>query len=373
MILKVKDLKDLSGIILPAVESTDLTALPETLELVASNGILNFSITNKEYLLDVSVPIDYDEKFEATVNATLFLKLISQTSTELIELFVKDNSLIIKGNGTYNLPLIFQNNELFKIPRIVIDTIDSEFDIEGDLLFNILKYNTKQISTGILSRPVQKMYYIDNEGAITFTSGACVTKFNLDKPIKLLFNQRLVKLFKLFKNNKVHFTLGHTNISNELTQTKIKFEINNIKLTAIVSSDTDMINSVPVKAIRDRAYKDYPYSISVNTSKFNDSINRMKLFIGDGKSLISYIKLTFNSDSLILSDIDNINTESVSYSSSSLSLDKPYTLAIDLIDLQAVLDTYLGSDLILNFGDHQALVISRVSIKNIIPEVRLED
>ena len=154
MILKVEELKNLSSIILPAVESTDLTSLPETLELVASNGVLKFSITNKEYLLDVSMNIDFEESFEATVNATLFLKLISQTTTELVELSVTDSSLIIKGNGTYKLPLIFDNDVLFKIPRIDIDNVLTEFDIEGDILVNILKYNTKQISTGILSRPV---------------------------------------------------------------------------------------------------------------------------------------------------------------------------------------------------------------------------
>ena len=60
------------------------------------------------------------------------------------------------------------------------------------------------------------MYYVDNEGAITFTSGACVTKFDLAGDIKLLFNQRLVKLFKLFKNTKVHFTVGNTNISEDI-------------------------------------------------------------------------------------------------------------------------------------------------------------
>jgi hypothetical protein len=42
---------------------------------------------------------------------------------------------------------------------------------------------------------------------------------------------------------------------------------------------------------------------------------------------------------------------------------------LDLNDLQAVLDTYSESDLTFNFGDGQCLVVSRVSIKNIIPEV----
>lgn len=372
MILKVEDLKNLAQTILPAVESTDLTALPETLELVAKNGILNFSVTNKEYLLDVAMTIDYEEDFEATVNATLFLKLISSTTTDTVEINVKDNFLIIKGNGSYKLPLIFENNTLFKIPRINIESIDTEFDIEGDILFSILKYNTRQLSTGILSRPVQKMYYMDEKGAITFTSGACVNKFDLPSKVKLLFNQRLVKLFKLFKGVKTHLVIGSTKISEEITQTKIRFEANNIKLTAILSGDEGMIKSIPAEAIRNRAYNQYIYSVNVNTNQFNDALNRIKLFVGGAKLLIPYIKLTFNSDGIIVSDIDSKNIEVIKYSSVPSNFTDDYVLIVDLNELQAVLDTCTESDLTFNFGDKQCLVISRVSIKNIIPEVSMD-
>ena len=134
-----------------------------------------------------------------------------------------------------------------------------------------------------------------------------------------------------------------------------------------------MLKSVPVSAIRSRAYKDYPYSVTVDTSIFNDAVNRMKLFVGAEKSLISYVKITFNSNSLILSDTDNKNTEIINYTSINKVIDSSYSLVIDLNDLQAVLDTYFDSNITFNFGDNQALIISRVSIKNIIPEVLMND
>jgi len=40
MIIKIDDLKNLSQIILPAVETTDLSSLTDTLELYAHDGIL---------------------------------------------------------------------------------------------------------------------------------------------------------------------------------------------------------------------------------------------------------------------------------------------------------------------------------------------
>lgn len=143
MILKTDNLKELSQTILPAVESTDISSLPETLELIASNGILNFNVTNKEYFLNVKLPVDPNEEFHATINAILFLRLISQLTTETVELTIDNSSLVIKANGVYHIALIFEEDKLFELPVITIDVVDEIFNINGDSLFSILKYNTK--------------------------------------------------------------------------------------------------------------------------------------------------------------------------------------------------------------------------------------
>lgn len=375
MILKTDNLKELSQTILPAVESTDISSLPETLELIASNGILNFNVTNKEYFLNVKLPVDPNEEFHATINAILFLRLISQLTTETVELTIDNSSLVIKANGVYHIALIFEEDKLFHLPVITIEVVDEIFHINGDSLFSILKYNTKQISTGILSRPVQKMYYVDENGAITFTSGACVNKFinPLNKPIKLLFNQRLVKLFKLFKDLNVVFKVGHSDLDNGFKQSKVQFESSNIVLTAILPSDSDMLNSVPVSAIRSRAETNYPCNVYVDTSTFSDAINRMKLFVAINKAIIPYLKLVFTSDCVLIQDLDGKNVEKVTYSKDqSFEMDE-YYLVVDLNELQSVLDTCSESILKFSFGDSQAMVISRLNIKNIIPEVRIDD
>ena len=375
MILKTDNLKELSQTILPAVESTDISSLPETLELIASNGVLNFNVTNKEYFLNVKLPVDPNEEFHATINAILFLRLISQLTTETVELTIDNSSLVIKANGVYHIALIFEEDKLFELPVITIDVVDEIFNINGDSLFSILKYNTKQISTGILSRPVQKMYYVDENGAITFTSGACVNKFinPLNKPIKLLFNQRLVKLFKLFKDLTVVFKVGHSDLDNGFKQSKVQFESSNIVLTAILPSDSDMLNSVPVSAIRNRAEANYPCNVYINTSTFNDAINRMKLFVSINKAMIPYLKLVFTSTCVLIQDLEGKNVEKVVYSKDQSFEMDDYYLVVDLNELQGVLDTCTESILKFSFGDSQALVISRVNIKNIIPEVRIDD
>ena len=109
----------------------------------------------------------------------------------------------------------------------------------------------------------KSVYYMDENGAVTFTTGACVNSFTLEQPVKVLLNDRLVKLFKLFKGEKVKFTLGYDAISDEIIQTKVKFETSDVTITAILSCDDSMLRQFPVNAVRGRADATYPYSINM--------------------------------------------------------------------------------------------------------------
>ena len=96
--------------ILSAVDSNELSILTETLELKTLNNTLVMSVTNREYYAKVIIPIENVLELQATVNANLFLRLIAQISTPEIELSVTDNFLVVKGNGLYKLPLIFDGD-----------------------------------------------------------------------------------------------------------------------------------------------------------------------------------------------------------------------------------------------------------------------
>ena len=146
MILRSEDLKALCTKILSAVDSNELSIVTETLQLKTEGQFLFVSVTNKEYYAQVKVDIDEVVEFHATVNANLFLKLISQITTDTIELIVKENSLIVKGNGTYNLPLIFDGDKLLELPQIVINNPTCELNITSDILNSILLYNSKRIT-----------------------------------------------------------------------------------------------------------------------------------------------------------------------------------------------------------------------------------
>lgn len=365
MICRIEDLKNTVSILLTAVDTSELSRITENLELKVENEVLNLSVTNGEYFVNSKIPIYENIDFHATVNAQLFLKLLSKTTTETVEFKVENNSLVVVGNGEYRLPIIYDGDNPLTIPPIDMVNKTTEFEVNSNILNSILKYNSKELNKGVVSNPVQKMYYIDDKGAITFTSGACVNEFTLEKPVKILLNPKVVNLFKLFKDTIVKFELGHNPISDEEVVTVVKFYTNYLTVSAIVNDDDSLVNSVPVSAIRQRAYFEYPYSVSVNRTQLSQAIDRLTLFSYD--ALKPFCKVEFYSNCMKVYDQTEVNSESVTYNSSSAT-DIAYSASLNILDVKSILDSYVEQDITINFGDGQAMVIKKPGVYSVVPE-----
>lgn len=371
MILRIEEIQSACGKILAAVDSNTLSVLTETLQLKAVEKDLYISVTNREYFAQVKIPMSENIDFHATVNANLFLKLISQTTTDTIEISVVDNYLILKGNGTYKLPLIFDGDGLLELPEITIDNPTVNFEMDSNALLSMIQYNSKELSKGIISKPIQKLYYMDEEGCVTFTTGACVNSFSLAKPVKILLNDRLVKLFKLFKGERVNFTLGYDAISDEIMQTKVRFETASIVITAILSCDDTMLSQFPYRAVRGRANANYPYSININREQLIQTITRLLLFssANSAKDVIKpFAVFDFKADSVVVHDTKKENKEEIFYTNSTSGVDDVYSALLDLNDVKSTLETCTEQYVTIHFGDGAAIVLSRGNIKNVIPE-----
>lgn len=373
MVIKTQEFKNVCSTILAAIDNNELSTLTETLELKVEDKVLYLNVTNGEYYASVKFDLDHEETFHAAVNANLFLKLIAAVTTENIELDVKDTYVLVKANGTYKIPLIFEDSKLLTLPSITISNPTVQMKIGGSILESILNYNSKELLRGTVSRPVQKMFYVDEKGCITFTTGACVNSFTLEKPIKVLFNSRLVKLFKLFKNDMVDFTLGYDPISEELTQTKVSFTTPKITLTAITGCTDDLLKSVPVTAIRSRAESTYSYDVVLNKDELLSSVNRLLLFsagYGSIKNLKPYSLFECNGDTLTIYDSNKENKEVIKFKNNT-TVKEEYSMKLDLTDLKLILDSMTEEYLTMSFGNHQAIVLKRTSIANVVPECKM--
>ena len=183
----------------------------------------------------------------------------------------------------------------------------------------------------------------------------------------------LVKLFKLFGDEPVKFTLGYDPISEDIIQTKVRFESSNIAITAILSCDDTLLSSVPVSAIRGRASEDYPYSVNINKDYILQTINRLLLFnSGNGKEVLKpYSTFEFGKESVTIYDVNKENKEVINYNNNVIECDDPYVAILDLSELKSTLEKCTEPYLNVHFGDGSAFVISRGHISNVIPECSL--
>ena len=362
MTLKVKDFQNACKSILEAVDSTIKLEISEKLELVCSNGKLVLNVTNGDYFVSVIIDSEEQDNFRATVDAKKFLTLISKITTDELKLGVEGNALVIKANGTYKLPMSYSDGELIGLKPIIINNVTSEFDVDSDILLSIFNYNSKMMDTkGTSLDTKKKMCYIDEQGAITFNIGACVNSFTLEQPIKVLITSKVMKLFKLFKNNdKVTFKLGYDEINGEVVA-KASFESKNICLTSVLSGD-DLKVGVPVKAIRGLVNNSYAHSINIDRVKLLEAIDRLSLLVDDGIEC----RFDFDTDYVKMSDRQGNNSETIKYENS--TIDTPYTAMLDLGILRATLEGCVEQYLTMYFGDGRAVVVSRGNVKNVIPE-----
>lgn len=369
MVIDVDKLKDVCKDLLYSIDTSSTTVESSLIAISLKEGVAKLEITNREYYVSNNISVDIsDEDFYAVVKADLFLRLIPKLTTKQVELKLVNNSLEINSNGKYNLPLIYEGDTLINIPIMDIENVTTTFNIDTEILRSIFKYNSIELQKkNNLTSPLHQLFYIDEKGCITYNTGACVNSFEpeLPNPIRLVVNEKIVRLFKLFKSDVVEFSMGFNPISDKVIQTRIKLQ-DNITTVVAITSINDLVNQFPTKQIRDRVEYNYPYNMVVDRLEVLQSIDRLSLF-NDEKKL--YLPIRITKDSLIIFDTNSQNHEDLPLLNNVSNLNEDYSCKFKLSDLEVVLKSCVDKYLTIKFGNHQAIVIDRKTVKNILPEV----
>lgn len=377
MIITTKDFQETVNKILFAAGLDDNAA---NLELITKDTTLYLNVTNREYYVSVKFPITEPTEFHAVVDAALFLNLISGISTETFTLTAHDNYITVtSGKSNYKLAMIFENETLMRLPVIAIQNKTVEMTIANDILTSILNVNSKELTKlkgASVVNELQKLYFIDETGCFTFTTGACLNAFTLEKPVKLLLNDRIVKLFKLFKTD-VNFALGIDLASTGQPMTKISLETEDTYLAALINCNDLLISKIqgPCKATKDFINSAYDYRLVLSSNEFSSAISRLQMFTKNNKSVTeknnSYmpVSVTIADDALIINDRFG-NSEYVIIENGSY-VSGEYNFNVNLIDLKLVLDSCKNEHVTFNCGNGRSIIIARGAISNLIPEVKM--
>jgi DNA polymerase III sliding clamp (beta) subunit (PCNA family) len=376
MILKTKTFQEAANKILVAV---GLDRSAANLELAAKDTALYLRVTNREYYVAVKFDLEEPSDFRAVVDANLFLNLISGLNSEEFELIIKDTHVAVKaGKSNYKLPMIYENDQLMVLPIIKLDKeqVTVDMSIEQDILLSILNVNGKEIQKAkkLDVNELQRYYYIDETGCFTFTTGACVNSFSLEKPIKLLLTDKVVKLFKLFGTD-VWMSYGHQVNADNSLQPIVTFQTESVYVASRLLNDETCIQKIkaPCDAMKNLIKEAYDHNLVLSASDMSAAISRLLMFHknSSAKADLSFVpaSIEFTETELTISDLTGDNKEIITIENGSATPGN-YSMGVNLIDLKAVLDSCKNEHITMNCGNHKSIIVNRGSISNVIAETK---
>lgn len=379
MILKTKEFQEAANKILVAV---GLDRSAANLELAANETALYLRVTNREYYAAVKFDLQETTEFRAVVDANLFLNLVSGINTEEFELTIKDTHVAVKaGKSNYKIAMIYENDELMKLPVIKLDKdqVTVDMPIAQDILLSILNVNGKEIQKAkrLDVNELQRYYYIDETGCFTFTTGACVNSFTLEKPIKLLLTDKVVKLFKLFEND-VWMSYGHQVNKDNSLQPIVVFQTENVYVASRLLNDDTCISKIkaPCDAMKNLIKEAYDHNLVLSVVDLSAAISRLLMFHknSSAKADLSFVPATvaFTETDLTISDISGDNKEVITIENGSITPGN-YSMGVNLIDLKSVLDSCKNEHITMNCGNKKSIIINRGTISNVIAETRTKE
>ena len=374
MILKTKNFQEAANKILMAVGIDKAAA---NLERAANDTALYLRVTNREYYVAVRFELETPSDFRAVVDANLFLNLISGINTEEFELKINDTNVVVKaGKSSYKLAMIYENDKLMKLPIIKLDKeqVTVDMSISNDILMSILNVNGKEIQKAkkLDVNELQRYYYIDETGCFTFTTGACVNAFTLEKPIKLLLTDKVVKLFKLFSTD-VWMSYGHNVNADNSLQPIVVFQTEDIYVATRLLNDDACIHKIkaPCDAMKNLVKEVYDHNLVLSATDLSAAIARLLMFYknSSAKADLSFVPamVTFDTTELKVADMSGDNQEVITIENGSTT-PGGYSMGVNLIDLKAVLDSCKNEHITMNCGNKKSIIICRGNISNVIAE-----
>ena len=337
--IKTELLKDMVTKAVKGASQNKLVPLTGMMAIQLANNNLVLHTTDMTNHLYIRQDKVLGEDFYVTVSVDQFSKLIGRLTCENVTMELKDNSLEIKGNGTYNLELpLDENGSLVKFP----DPYGSKSmpmpvtkQIELSTMQAVLNTAKASLAT-TMEIPCYTGYYIGGKIVTTDTYKICGMNIPMfDEPV--LISPEMMNLLDVMTSEKIDVSINDKEIA---------FVTPDCVVYGYLMEDIDEFS---IDAISNVLETDFDSVCKISKSAILGTLDRIALFVGtyDNKA----IRLNFTPQGIDISSKQTSGIETVDYTESSNF--KAFTGFIDIDMLTVQLKAYTGDTVELHYGNDQ--------------------
>lgn len=330
----------------------NLIPITSMIGIKLSNGKLQLLTTDMTNTLCIIIDKISGDDMDITVDADKFGKLIAKTTSEDVDLSVKDDVLFVKANGTYKIPLISDEEGLISFPGInLVKEVETK-DCKTKLSSVMQAYNiNKSALAKTLENPALTGYYC---GDRVISTDANVITFNgfkmFDNNEPILISAQQMQLLTLNTQEDIDVSIGKTGI---------QFVTEDVVIDGALMEGIEDFPANEVNAYLDEAFTS---SCKVPKDLLLSVLDRLTLFIEPYDKNGAYF--TFGRKGINIHSKKDASTETINYVESKDF--KPFVCCVDIPMLKEQLQANPDDTVKICYGNDNALKIESGKVTQVI-------
>ena len=334
----------------------NLIPITSMIGIKLSDGKLRLLTTDMTNTLCIIIDKVAGDDMDITVDADKFGKLIAKTTSEDIDLSVKDDVLFVKANGTYKIPLISDEEGLVTFPALS-ETKGKTTNVKLTSIMQAYNINKSALAK-TLENPALTGYYC---GDMVISTDANVITFNNFKMFEqdepLLISPQLMQLLTLNKQEDIKLIAD---------KTLLTFIADDMIVQGAVMEGIEDFPADDVKAYLDEAFIS---SCKVPKDLLLATLDRLALFIEPYDKNGAYF--TFGRKGINIHSKKDASTETINYVESKDF--EPFVCCVDIPMLKEQLQANPDDTVKICYGNENALKIESGKVTQVIALLEDED
>lgn len=294
---------------------------------------------NTNFVKATSVDTIEADNFEIVVQTKVFQSLITKITTEYISLSVEGNSVVVEGNGTYNIPLsVDADGSRIVFPEPQFTPVGGSKVITSEEVRSILSLN-KACKADAKEIPAIYNYYFDNNKVLTTNvfKGCTNPVSAFETPVCLPPN--LVELIPAI--------IDGSGATVQQSEDAVLFSSTVGELYGKKCLPADL-EAFPADGLTEAFNSTIEQSAKFSTTYLIQALDRMGLFADTLES--NKLTISFDSEYITLISDKTKSQEKIKYTTPVATVTTPVTFAIDAKFFKDELQSLTADEITISFS-----------------------